>query len=129
MKKNTLNVLFSKFSVVLFFLMFLMWNEGKSQSYVASNTAKTLLSQQAATWAVQVRQSPNGAGALQLSIRSAIYDKMVQHLEEGATVAECVQGGVEKYTTLTKDKDPAAVSNLTTLVTNFRDYTVGLLQN
>ena len=129
MKKNTLNVLFSKFSVVLFFLMFLLWNTGQAQSYVNSDIAKTRLGDQAATWATQVKPNPAAPANLQPAIKTAIFEKMILHLEEGATVAQAIDAGMEKYIVLCKDKDPGAISNLSGLVSTFRAFTQSLLSN
>lgn len=129
MKKNTFTVLFSKVGVVLFFLMFLLWNEGSAQSYVNSTVAQTRLGTQINTWDLQVKQSPNGPNSLQYSIKSTIYERMILHLLEGATVAQAIQGGMEKYVNLCKDKDPSASANIQTTLATFQQFTEGLLTN
>ncbi len=129
MKKNTFTVLFSKVGVALFFLMFLLWNEGSAQSYVTTTVAQNRLGAQMNTWGVSVRQSPNGPNSLQYSIKATIYERMVIHLEEGATVAQAIAGGMEKYVNLCKDKDPSASANIQTAVATFQQFTEGLLTN
>lgn len=129
MKKNTFTVLFSKVGVVLFFLMFLLWNQGSAQSYVTSNVAQTRLGDQAGAWIVQARQDLNSPTSLQLRIKSTIYDKMIQDIQGGATVTQAIDGGMQKYVTLCKDKDPVAVANMATLLATFQQYTQGLLTN
>lgn len=129
MKKNTFTVLFSKFGVALFFLMFLLWNEGQAQSYVNADIAKTRLSAQSEVWRTQLKQNPNQAGAYQLNAQSTVYQKMILHLNDGATVAESIDAGAEKLLILLTADGQFTKLAAKTQANSFKQSAESLLSN
>ena len=131
MKKNIFNVLFSKFGVALFFLMFLLWNEGSAQSYVSSAVAKTRLSAQADAWELQVKQNPGQPALAQLRFKADIYQKMILFLDQGQSVASVIDMGAAKYSAHVKNTSSAPVAQTRTNApsSGFKAEAQGLLTN
>ena len=131
MKKNIFTVLFSKFGVALFFLMFLLWNEGSAQSYVSSAVAKTRLSAQANAWEVQAKQNPDQPASADLRVKSSIYQKMILFLDQGQTVASAIDMGADKYRTHLKNTASAPGLQLRSNApsSTFKVQTQSLLSN
>ncbi len=131
MKKNIFNVLFSKFGVALFFLMFLLWNEGSAQSYVSSAVAKTRLSAQASAWEIEAKQNPDQPASTQLHVKSNIYQKMILFLDEGQTVASAIDMGADKYSAFLRNTgtSPSAKNGSRSYTLDFKSETQSLLSN
>jgi hypothetical protein len=137
MKSNKFMFGWLKAGVVLFLLTFVGMTQAMAQNYVSVPEAKIRLANQITEWELQIKGTPNSPNNADLELRVVIFQNMTALLNNGQTVANAVQVGVQRYSygktrvlsTVATGPTKAQSSGVTAQVTQFQSFTVGLLSN